>query len=460
MYGALRQVIWLLTVKTPEEAAEIVRSRFGAIQCPAESVDMIAALGRVLAGDIVAGEYVPGFDRSTVDGYAVIASDTFGCSESMPAVLTLSGEILMGEAASGRITPGTCLAVSTGGDLPEGADAVVMVEHTEDYGAADAANSEYGIRNSELTRETEKSEYGIRNSEFGDGTSAKWKVESGKLRDRLIGILSPVAPGNSMIFRGDDVSPGDRVLKAGTLLTPHDIGILSALGYFIVDVRPKPVVGVISTGDELVEPTVTPGRGQIRDVNTPMLMAAAERFGAVSRSYGIVRDEESALRGAVLRAVAECDIILVSGGSSAGMRDLTARVIESAGELLLHGIAMKPGKPTILGVIEGKPVFGLPGHPVAAYFVMELFVRPLIAGFMGASVRRQTATARISEAVSSNHGRAEYIAVFFDEASGTAQPIRGKSGLIASLAGADGYICIPRDSEGIPAGATVNITYF
>ena len=435
----------LLTVKTLEEASEIIRSRFGALECPAENVEMTAALGRVLAGDIVAAEYVPGFDRSTVDGYAVIASDTFGCSESMPAVLTLSGEILMGEAASGGITSGTCLAVSTGGDLPEGADAVVMVEHTEDYGAE---------------RSSANSEFGIRNSEFGDGTSAKWKVESGKLRDRLIGILSPVAPGNSIIFRGDDVSPGDRVLKAGTLLTPHDIGILSALGYLTVDVMPKPVVGVISTGDELVEPKTTPGRGQIRDVNTPMLMAAAERFGAVSRSYGIVRDDESMLRGAVLRAVAECDIILVSGGSSAGMRDLTARVIESAGELLFHGIAMKPGKPTILGVIDGKPVFGLPGHPVAAYFVMELFVRPLIAGLMGASVRRQTAVALINEAVSSNHGRAEYIAVFFDQASGTAQPIRGKSGLIASLAGADGYICIPRDSEGIPAGAMVTITYF
>ena len=400
----------LLTVKTPEEAAAMIRDRFQVLKKTAESIGTADALGRSLDHDVVAEEHVPGFDRATVDGYAVIASDTFGCSESMPAVLTLSGEVMMGEAACGALSPGKCIAVSTGGDLPEGADAVIMVEHTEDYG------------------------------------------------DGLVGMLSPAAPGNNIIFKGDDVSPGDKVLAAGTLLSPSDIGILSALGLCEVAVRPKPVVGVISTGDELVDPSQTPGRGQVRDVNTPMLIAMAERFGAATRNYGIIRDDEDALRGGVMRAAAECDIVLISGGSSAGMRDLTARVIESAGELLFHGIAMKPGKPTILGVIDNKPVFGLPGHPVAAFFVTELFVRPLIAGLMGAGVRRKTTSARISEAVSSNHGRAEYIAVFLDD--GVARPIRGKSGLIASLAGADGYICIPRDSEGLAAGTLVTVTYF
>jgi len=400
-----------LTVKTPEEAAEIIHGRFPVGEVPVEQVAMGDALGRVLAEDILAEEYVPGFDRSTVDGYAVIASDTFGCSDSLPAVLTLSGEILMGAAASVSLTPGSCAAVSTGGDLPEGADAVVMLEHTEDYG------------------------------------------------DGLIGILSPAAPGKNMIFKGDDVSPGDRALKAGTVVSPHDIGILSALGRCVVSVRRKVVVGVISTGDELVDPSQTPGRGQIRDVNTPMLAAAVESFGASVKSYGIFRDDEELIRKAVLKAADECGIVLISGGSSAGMRDLTARIIESEGEILLHGIAMKPGKPTIVGAIGDKPVFGLPGHPVAAYFVTELFVRPLIARLMRAEVKRRTTIARISEAVSSNHGRAEYMPVFLDE-EGTARPIRGKSGLISCLAGADGYICIPRDSEGLAAGAVVEVTHF
>jgi len=405
------QVSDLLKVKTPDEALEIIRALYSVRETVAETVPVREALGRVLSSDIIAAEYVPGFDRSTVDGYAVIASDTFGSSASMPSVLNLKGEILMGQAAAGEIVSGICVAVSTGGDLPEGADAVVMIEQTEDYG------------------------------------------------DGLVGIISPVAPGNNLIFKGDDVTPGDIVLKAGTVLSPHDIGILSALGYCEVSTSRRPIVGVISTGDELVEPSLKPERGQIRDVNTPMLVAETEQFGATTKNYGIVRDERDALSNAMMKAVGECDIVLISGGSSAGVRDLTASVIEDSGELLFHGIAMKPGKPTILGLIDGKPIFGLPGHPVAAYFVTELFVRPLISGIMGLEAKRQKAFVQINEAISSNHGRAEYMAVYVDDDM-IARPIRGKSGLIASLAGADGYICIPRDSEGVPAGAKVVVTFF
>ena len=410
----------MLTVLTPEEAAGVICGRFPALTVPAERVLLGNALGRTLYDDVVSNEFVPGFDRSTVDGYAVASSDTFGCSESIPAMLSLSGEVLMGRAAQGAIMPGTCVSVSTGGDLPEGADAVVMLEYAEDYGSG------------------------------------------------FIGITSPVAPGNNIIFKGDDVSPGDMILPAGSVLSPSDIGILAALGYDSVGVRPRPVVGIISTGDELVAPSEMPERGQIRDVNTPLLVAAVEMFGAAPLGYGIICDDESTLRSTVLRAVAECDIVLISGGSSAGMRDLTARVIESAGEILFHGIAMKPGKPTILGVINDKPIFGLPGHPVAAYFVTELFVRLLISRLMGAEVKRRVISARISEAISSNHGRAEYIAVHLvaaeprnDELRSefyVARPIRGKSGLITSLAGADGYICIPRDSEGIARASEVAVT--
>jgi len=306
--------------------------------------------------------------------------------------------------------PGTCFAVSTGGDLPDGADAVVMLEHTEDYG------------------------------------------------EGLVGITSPVAPGNNIIYKGDDVSPGDRVLTSGALLSPHDIGILSALGRERVDIRRKPLAGVISTGDELVETAAAPLRGQIRDVNTPLLMSSVRRFGADAKSYGIIRDAADALQHAVSLAAAECDIVLISGGSSAGMRDLTSRVIDAMGEILFHGIAMKPGKPTILGDICGKPVFGLPGHPVAAYFVAELFVGPLIAILMGGTQKKRGVTARISEAISANHGRSEYIAVILENEDTVARPVRGKSGLIAGLAHTDGYISIPRDLEGLAKGAEVSVT--
>jgi len=401
----------MFKVKTPDEAREIIKNLLSGREFNAESVELVAAAGRILHTDIISKKNIPGFDRSTVDGYAVIATDTFGCSESIPVVLNLAGEVLMGESASDRLLPGTCMIVSTGGALPEGADAVVMVEHTEDYGSG------------------------------------------------MVGIQKPAAPGNNMIFKGDDVSAGDIALEAGTKLTPHDIGILAALGFCDVNVRCKPIVGIISTGDELVETSAVPVVGQVRDVNTPMLLAAAARFGAAVKDYGIIRDDETAVRSAVRSAAGECDIVLISGGSSAGTRDLTARVIESEGELLLHGIAMKPGKPTILGVIDKTPIFGLPGHPVAAYLVTELFVRPLIAEFMGATVKRRTTKAKLSEAISSNHGRAEYIAVRLDD-TGTAHPVRGKSGLIASLTGVDGYISVPRDCEGLVKESEVTVTYF
>ena len=403
----------MLTVKSPEEALAIICARFLPVPAGAESVGLNDACGRILHAGVIAGEYVPGFDRSTVDGYAVISADTFGCSETIPAMLALTGEVLMGKSAQDNLRPGTCIAVSTGGDLPDGADAVVMLEHAEDYGGG------------------------------------------------LVGITSPVAPGNNIIFRGDDVSPGDMVLTGGTRLSPHDIGILAALGSSSVGVRRRPMAAIISTGDELVGTAVTPSRGQVRDVNTPLLMTQVRQFGADVRSYGIIQDDEGALSEAVTRASDDCDVVLISGGSSAGMRDLTARVIETMGEILFHGVAMKPGKPTILGDIGGKPVLGLPGHPVAAYFVTELFVGPLVGLLTGAPVtteKRRVLTASISEAISANHGRAEYIAVALENGDATARPIKGKSGLIASLAGTDGYISIPRDCEGIAKGAQVSVT--
>ena len=401
----------MLHVKTPEEVLALIETEFAPV-AGSELVSLTAAMGRVLAEDIAATEYVPDFDRSTVDGYAVRARDTFGCTDSIPAILPLQGEVLMGEGAEFDLNPEECVAVPTGGALPKGADSVVMVEYTEDY---------------------------------GDGT---------------IGISKSAAPGQNMIFRGDDVFPGKVILKKGRVLSCQDIGALAAIGRVQVPVVKKITVGVISTGDELVPPEVTPGPGQVRDVNSPMLEAMLGTFGVQVINYGIVIDNEALLTEKVQKAAAECDAVLLSGGSSVGVKDAACRIIESMGSLLLHGIAIKPGKPTIIGKAGVKPLVGLPGHPVAAYFVTKLFILPLLGRLMGRVQENYTTTAHITESVSANHGRAQYHCCRLERRNGElyAYPIRGKSGLITTLAGADGYFCIDRDCEGLPQDAEIQVT--
>jgi len=403
----------MLSVRTPEEVLAILEERFSPCM-EEEQVMLEAACGRVLARSVTAEEYVPGFDRSTVDGYALRAADTFGCSDAIPALFSLSGDVLMGQKTDGALEAGTCVSIPTGGAVPAGADAVVMVEYTEAY---------------------------------GDGT---------------IGVSRSVAPGENMIFRGDDVYPGKEVLPAGRRLLAQDIGALAALGMTEVCVCRRPVVGILSTGDELVAVGETPEEGQIRDVNSAMLAALVTECGALPRCYGILRDEETLLEEMLERMLCECDVILLSGGSSVGEKDVACRVIASKGELLFHGIAMKPGKPTILGKAGEKPVFGLPGHPVAAFFVGRLFVRPLLARLMGRTVRPFRVRAVLQENVSANHGRAQYGGVTLRREKGIwyASPIRSKSGLITTLAGSDGWFCIPRDCEGVAAGTEIEVTLY
>ncbi len=401
----------MLTVKTPDEVLAILEEAFPPSPAP-ESVGLEAALGRVLFADVLGREYVPDFHRSMVDGYAVRAADTFGCSDALPALLALQGEVLMGKPASDALKPGCCMAVPTGGEVPANADAVVMLEYAEDY---------------------------------GDGT---------------ISLSKPAAPGQSLIYRGDDTRPGRPVLSAGRRLTAADIGALAAMGVADVTVCKRLTVGVLSTGDELVPAAQSPAPGQVRDVNTPMLCAFLLGAGAAPCRYPIVPDDEALLGRAVDEAARNCDMVLLSGGSSVGAKDAASRVLESRGELLLHGVAMKPGKPTLLGKISGKPVWGLPGHPVAACFVALLFVRPLLARLTGETLRAASVSARLTEALSANDGRAQYVGVALTrEGDGwLARPIHGKSGLITTLAGCDGYLCIPRDCEGLPAGAQIAVT--
>ena len=401
----------MLYVKTPEEVLAMIESEFAPLG-QTETVLLSDAMGRILAEDVAAREYVPDFDRSTVDGFAVRASDTFGCSDAIPAILPLQATVLMGQGADFSLDEGACVAVPTGGAVPRDADSVVMLEYTEDY---------------------------------GDGT---------------IGVAKPAAPGMNMIFRGDDVYPGKVILHKGRVLSSADIGALAAIGQVRVKVAKKLTVGVISTGDELVPPEVQPGPGQVRDVNSPMLEAMLTAFGCKVINYGIVIDDEALLSDEVKKAIADCDAVLLSGGSSVGVKDAACRIIESVGTLLLHGIAIKPGKPTILGKAGEKPIVGLPGHPVAAYFITKLFVQPLLGRLTGRDMTAYTVTAKVTESISANHGRAQYHCCRLVRKDGQlyAQPIRGKSGLITTLAGADGYFCIDRDCEGLPQGAEIQVT--
>ena len=400
----------MLEVKTPEEVLRLIGKEFKPLG-QTESVPLSAALGRVLAEPITAQEYVPDFDRSTVDGYACRAADTFGCSDAIPAILNLAGEVLMGQGADFALSRDSCVYVPTGGAIPKGADCAVMIEYTEDY---------------------------------GDGT---------------VGIMKPGAPGMNLIFRGDDVFPGKEILPAGRVLTAQDIGALAAIGRTSVPVARRVKVGVISTGDELVPPDKTPGPGQVRDVNSPLLTAMLEAFGAEVVSYGIVVDDEALLRRKMQDAARDCDAVILSGGSSVGVKDAACRIIESMGELLLHGIAIKPGKPTIMGKAGSKPLIGLPGHPVAACFVAQLFVLPLLGQLMGRKREDFTVTAELTESLGANHGREQINACHLRREGETllAAPIRSKSGLITQLAGADGYFIISRDCEGLPKGAQVHV---
>lgn len=401
----------MLNVMTPDEVLQVIREEFSEIEDFYETVALDTAVGRILAEDVTAEEFVPGFNRSTVDGYAVRASDTFGCSDAIPAILPVCGEVKMGEEGAVDFREEACCYVPTGGEVPAGADACVMVEYVEDY---------------------------------GDGT---------------VGILKPAAPGQNMIFRGDDVRPGKTLMEKGRSLTFADIGALAALGKPEVRVKKKMKAAVISTGDELVPCDENPGPGKIRDVNSSLLAAMLKTYGAEAVMFGIVPDDVVLLEKTLEKALADCDMVLISGGSSVGTKDATARVIEKYGSLLVHGIATKPGKPTILGKCGEKPVFGIPGHPVAAYFVSKLYVLPAIARITGRTVRPHSVTAYLSENVASNDGRALYVSARLETVDGRliAHPVRTKSGLITALAGTDGYFCIGRDCEGLPGGAEVQV---
>ena len=368
------------------------------------------AAGLLLAEDVVSGADVPAFDRSTMDGYAVCAADTFGAGQAVPAMLTVVNEVNMGENAGFSIVPGQCARIPTGGMLPAGADAVVPVEYTEE-----------GPEN-------------------------------------LMLCYAPVSPLKNVTRKGDDVKRGQTVLQKGASLSPAAVGMLAAMGVTQVTVFAPPRIGVLSTGNELVPIEQTPAPGEVRDVNSHLLTALCKRWGCPYKSYGIVPDEALALRQALKTACDENDIVLLSGGSSAGEADRTAETLAALGQVFCHGIAVKPGKPTVLGRVKETAVFGLPGHPAACYFMAALLVKAHVDSRMGKKADSRTVTAQLTEHVPSNHGREELLPVTLTQ--GKAKPVYAKSGVISLLSAADGYVIIPRDAEGIQADTEVEVFTF
>jgi molybdopterin molybdotransferase len=374
----------------------------------AETVPVERSAGRVLAAPVAADTDIPGFDRSVVDGYAVRSSDTTGAGDAVPALLQSLGRVAMGTGNRKIIVrAGECAYIPTGGVLPEGTDAVVMVEYAEEAG------------------------------------------------DTIL-IRKPVAHGENVLLRDEDFKFGEIVFRPGRRLTPQDAGVLAACGCAVVPVAKKPVVGIISTGNELVPVTALPGPGQVRDANASMLAAWLSEYGCIPRLYGIVKDEREAFEAVIARALPECDLVLLSGGSSKDDRDMTAGVIAGKGEVLIHGIAIAPGKPTIIGQVAHKPVFGLPGHPASAFVVLIAIVRPLLDKMLGLEKPLlRTVKGTLAENIPSQRGREEYVRVRVE--NGVVTPLFGKSGLLNTLVKSDGLICIPAGYEGLEKRSQVEV---
>ena len=380
-----------------------------------ELVPTVSSVGRVTACAVTSPERLPAFDRSTVDGFAVRGRDTFGAGESLPAYLALVGEVPMGHAPDFSLTAGQAALIHTGGMLPEGADAVVMLEYVSSARAGE------------------------------------------------VEIQRAAAPGENVLHAGEDVDIGQEILAAGQRLRPAEIGGLLALGLTSVEVSAKPVVGILSSGDEVIDPHLSAAPGQVRDINSYTLAALVEQAGGFAQRYGIVPDTQAALNAALFTALEDCDCVVITAGSSASTRDLTAGAIAAMGApgVLVHGINVKPGKPTILGVCGGKAVIGLPGNPVSALVIARWFVLSVLERLLGvpAGQPRPTRPARLAAPIPSQAGREDVVPVrLVSTMDGLrAEPIFYKSNLIFSLARADGLVFIPADANGLAAGAWVEV---
>jgi molybdopterin molybdotransferase len=434
-----------LKLSNPSEALEKLLRLMQDRICGYEEIESSDALGRILAEDILSPHPLPEFQRSTVDGFAVRARDTYGVSETTPGYLMLVGEIPMGDAAEISINPGECAMIHTGGMLPAGTDAVIMLEFTQLIHRGKTKP----VENRDMTISVPQNE----NSD--------------------IEITRTVAEGENVIHIGEDVSAGQVVLKAGKQLRPAEIGGCMALGITKLRVAKKPAIGIISSGDEVVSPYQSPRPGQVRDINSNTLAALVKQAGGNPILYGIVPDNLEEMKSVSKEALRECDALVITAGSSASVRDTTAEAIASLGlpGVIVHGINVRPGKPTILAVCQGKAVIGLPGNPVSALVIAGLFVVPVIKKLLGVSrnLPHPFVLAELTINVASQAGREDWVAVKLihspqsnlhqPEREWLAEPVFGKSNLIFSLALADGLVCIPAEVTGISAGDIVHVVF-
>jgi len=373
------------------------------------------ALRRVPAGPVTAPHPLPGFARSTVDGYAVRAADTYGVSEGLPGYLTVTGAVPMGTEPDTSVAPGCAMSMPTGGALPRGADAVVMIEYT---------------------------------AEAMPGT---------------IEVVRPVAPGDGMVRADEDARVGQEIIPGGRVLRPQDLGMLAAAGVTSVRVQVRPVVTIFSTGDEVVPPeTQALKPGQVRDATAAALAALVEDAGGTPVLGGIIPDDPAVLEEALRAALESSDVIVISAGSSVGARDETATAVARLGApgIWCHGLAIKPGKPTLLAECGGVPVIGLPGNPRSALVVFRLIGMPVIRQVGGCTVPppEPSARARLSRDLASATGRLDVVQVKVSE--GMATPVFGLSALLSVLTAADGYIVIPEEATGLDAGTEVDVTLY
>jgi molybdopterin molybdotransferase len=395
---------------------QVMKNLSGFFCMETERVEIADATSRILAQNITAPLDMPGFRRSTMDGYAVVSKSTFGATESNPAWLDIAGEVKMGETPTFDLKPGFAAAISTGGMLPSGADSVVMIEHTE---AVD---------------------------------------------DNSIEIYKSVAPLQNAIDSSEDFAKGDIVLEKGLELRPPETGLAAALGYSEIKVYKRVQVGIISTGDEVIPVTEIPNPGQIRDINSYTLAGFVKEAGCVPRFYGIIKDDLNALLEICKKAFQECDMVLISGGSSVGARDFTIDVLNKIekSKILAHGISISPGKPTIFAKSGNKPLWGIPGQVVSAMVVFKIVVLPFLNKLRGCGnvfENKLKIRAKLSRNVASTQGRQDFVRIRLTEQEEglLAEPVPGKSGLIKTMVQADGLLEIGENIEGIEKDSIVDI---
>ncbi len=406
----------LLSTLSMKEAKEKTREVFQDIVLKIDKVSILEAVNRVVAEDIISPVNVPEFHRSTVDGYAVVSRDTNGSSETLPSFLNIVGEIQMGNAVDLTIKGGECCYIPTGGMLPKGSDAIVMVEYTE------------------------------------------------LLDDVTVCIQKPVAPLENVLQKGDDIKEGSVIFKKGHQLRSQDIGVLAGMGFTSVEVYKKLKVSIISTGDELVALDEKLEMGKIRDMNTYSLSTGILQDDCIIEEAIIVKDDFSTLKETLEKSIETSDLVLISGGSSMGTKDITKDVINAVGEpgVFIHGIAVKPGKPTIVGRINNTAIFGLPGQPVSAMVVYQTLVKDYIHYIYGLKKVQPYILGEITVNVSSGTGREHYVMVTItEEVEKTwVTPVYGKSGMLTMMTNSIGYICIDQNKEGLYKGEKVKVYLF